>query len=169
MVSTFAGTGLPVNSFNDFYVNSGTINFYKEEGFNDSYYSKPQWSVSDFSISASDIFSAIRSSNINDDKVIIQKIFSGDDLFCMSDQDDVIDGYAGNDLFETGLGNDVIDGGSGTDTVKLSGNYSSYQITHNALENKFTITGSNETKTVTNVEQFEFNDVSYSSIELKEK
>ena len=48
--------------------------------------------------------------------------------------------------FETGLGNDVIDGGSGTDTVKLSGNYSSYQITHNALENKFTISGSNETK-----------------------
>ena len=87
----------------------------------------------------------------------------------MSDQDDVIDGYAGNDQFETGLGNDVIDGGSGTDTVKLNGNYSSYQITHNALENKFTITGSNETKTVTNVEQFDFNDVSYSSNELQEK
>ena len=87
----------------------------------------------------------------------------------MSDQDDVIDGYAGNDQFETGLGNDVIDGGSGTDTVKLNGNYSSYQITHNALENKFTITGSNETKTATNVEQFDFNDVSYSSNELKEK
>ena len=67
------------------------------------------------------------------------------------------------------MGNDVIDGGSGTDRVKLSGNYSDYQITHNALENKFTITGSNETKTVTNVEQFDFDDVSYSSIELKEK
>ena len=90
-------------------------------------------------------------------------MLSGDDLFTLSDEDDVIDGYAGNDLFETGLGNDVIDGGSGTDTVKLSGNYSSYQITHNALENKFTITGSNETKTVTNVEQFDFNDVSYTS------
>ena len=71
--------------------------------------------------------------------------------------------------FETGLGNDVIDGGSGTDTVKLSGNYSSYQITHNALENKFTISGSNETKTATNVEQFEFNDVSYTGDELKQK
>ena len=39
----------------------------------------------------------------------------------------------------------------------------------NALENKFIFTGTNETKTVTNVEQFKFNDVSYSSNELKEK
>ena len=87
----------------------------------------------------------------------------------LSDQDDVIDGYAGNDSFETGLGNDVIDGGSGTDTVKLSGNYSSYQITHDLTQDKFIIKGSNETKTVANVEQFNFNDVSYSSNELKEK
>ena len=86
-------------------------------------------------------------------------VFDGNDMFTLSDQDDVIDGYAGDDRFETGLGNDVIDGGSGTDTVKLSGNYSSYQITNNALENKFTITGSNETKTVTNVEQFKFNHI----------
>ena len=110
------------------------------------------------------MFNAIRSSSTNDDEALIQQMLSGDDLFTFSDEDDVIDGYAGNDTFETGLGNDVIDGGSGTDTVKLSGNYSSYQITHNALENKFTISGSNETKTATNVEQFDFNDVSYSAM-----
>ena len=81
----------------------------------------------------------------------------------------MINGYAGNDFFQTGLGKDDIDGGTGTDTVKLYGNYSSYQITHNALENKFTFTGTNETKTVTNVEQFQFNDVSYTNDELKEK
>ena len=109
----------------------------------------------------SDIFSAIRSVSKNDDEALIQEVFSGDNNFVLSNEDDVIDGFAGDDNFETGLGNDVIDGGSGTDRVKLSGNYSDYQITHNALENKFTITGSNETKTVTNVEQFDFDDVSY--------
>ena len=40
-------------------------------------------------------------------------------------------------IFSNSLGKDDIDGGTGTDTVKLYGNYSSYQITHNALENKF--------------------------------
>ena len=58
-----------------------------------------------------------------------------------------------DDTFETGLGNDLIDGGSGTDTVKLSDNYSNYQITHDLTQDKF-IKGSNENKTVANVEQF---------------
>ena len=38
----------------------------------------------------------------------------------------------------------------------------------NALENKFTFTGTNETKTVTNVEQFQLM-ISYTNDELKEK
>ena len=37
---------------------------------------------------------------------------------------------SGNDRLKPVLGNDVIDGGSKTDAVNLSGNYSSYQITH---------------------------------------
>ena len=126
-------------------------------------------SCSFFSISASDIFSAIRSPSINDDEAIIQKIFSGDDLFDLSDEDDVIDGYAGTIIlkqdWEMMLLMEVQERIELNSLVIIQ----DYQITHNALENKFTITGSNETKTVTNVEQFDFNDVSYSSNELKEK
>ena len=33
LISTFAGTGLPLNSFNNFYVNSGTINAYAEDSY----------------------------------------------------------------------------------------------------------------------------------------
>ena len=171
--SGFYGKNLPIDSHNytgDFYVNQGTITAYSEASLDKSgLLLRQDWAVGNINISATNLFSAIRSPSRNDDEAIVQQIFSGNDMFTLSDEDDVIDGYAGDDTFDTGLGNDEIDGGSGTDTVKLSGNYSSYQITHNALENKFTITGSNETKTATNVEQFDFNDVSYSSNELKEK
>ena len=37
----------------------------------------------------------------NDDEALIQQMLSGDDLFTLSDDDDVIDGYAGDDRFET--------------------------------------------------------------------
>ena len=82
---------------------------------------KSDWGIYDINISASSTFNAIRSVSKSDDEALIQQMLSGDDLFTLSDEDDVIDGYAGDDRFETGLGNDVIDGGSGTDTVKFLG------------------------------------------------
>ena len=166
----FSGNNLPTGSFDNFYVNSGIINQYSERSLDlENASITGGFNFHNISVSASDIFSAIRSVSRNDDEALIQEVFSGNDNFVLSNEDDVIDGFAGDDNFETGLGNDVIDGGSGTDRVKLSGNSLIIKSLINALENKFTITGSNETKTVTNVEQFDFDDVSYSSIELKEK
>ena len=49
-------------------------------------------------------------------------------MFTLSDEDDVIDGYAGDDTFDTGLGNDIVDGGIGNDTVYLWGIIHSYNI-----------------------------------------
>ena len=52
-------------------------------------------------------------------------------MFTLSDEDDVIDGYAGDDTFvEILVDDDEKSMGSGTDTVKLfSSHYSSYRLT----------------------------------------
>ena len=138
LISTFAGTGLPLNSFNNFYVNSGTINAYAEDSYSLTNAMKSDWGIYGINISASSTFNAIRSVSRSDDEALIQQMLSGDDLFTLSDDDDVIDGYAGDDRFETGLGNDVIDGGSGTDTVKFLGNYADYSYSYSSQTNSST-------------------------------
>ena len=163
LISTFAGTGLPLNSFNNFYVNSGTINAYAEDSYSlTGMKMKSDWGIYDINISASSTFNAIRSVSKSDDEALIQQMLSGDDLFTLSDEDDVIDGYAGNDRFETGLGNDVIDGGSGTDTVKFLGNYADYSYSYSSQTNSSTFSKAGDTKIVSNVENFIFNDSTYS-------
>ena len=110
-------------------MNSGIINQYSERSLDlENASITGGFNFHNISVSASDIFSAIRSVSRNDDEALIQQVFSGNDNFVLSNEDDVIDGFAGDDHFETGLGNDVIDGGSGTDRVKLSNNYSDYQM-----------------------------------------
>ena len=64
--------------------------------------------------------------------------------------------------FETGLGNDKIDGGSGTDTVKFLGNYADYSYSYSSQTNSSTFSRSGDTKIVSNVENFVFNDSTYS-------
>ena len=123
---------------------------------------KSDWGIYDINISASSTFNAIRSVSKSDDEALIQQMLSGDDSFTLSDEDDVIDGYAGNDRFETGLGNDVIDGGSGTDTVKFLGNYADYSYSYSSQTNSSTFSKAGDTKIVSNVENFIFNDSTYS-------
>ena len=113
-------------------------------------------------------FNAIRSVSRSDDEALIQQMLSGDDLFTLSDDDDVIDGYAGDDRFETGLGNDVIDGGSGTDTVKFLGNYADYSYSYSSQTNSSTFSKAGDTKIVSNVENFIFNDSTYSLSQIND-
>ena len=91
-------------------MNSGIINQYSERSLDLENASTGGFNFHIIS-TASDIFSAIRSVSRNDDEALIQQVFSGNDNFVLSNEDDVIDGFAGDDNFETGLGNDVIDGG----------------------------------------------------------
>ena len=74
---------------------------------------------------------------------------------------DTLNGGTGNDSLIGGLGDDLVDGGSGTDTVVFSGNridYSITQIDANTVE----IAGPDGTDTVTNVETFQFADLTQS-------
>ncbi len=78
---------------------------------------------------------------------------------------DTLNGGTGNDSLIGGFGDDLVDGGSGTDTVVLSGNridYSITQIDANTVE----ITGPDGTDTVTNVESFQFADMTQSFADL---
>ncbi|WP_274604633.1 Ig-like domain-containing protein [Aureimonas glaciei] len=47
-------------------------------------------------------------------------------------QANILQGNAGDDILRGRGDNDIVDGGAGTDTAEYSGNWSDYQITHNA-------------------------------------
>ena len=79
-----------------------------------------------------------------------------------SGNDYIIGNDAANKL-NGGGGNDTLDGGSGTDTAIFRGNYADYHITYDAATNKLTITDNIANRdgidVVTNVENFQFADV----------
>ena len=84
LFSTFIGTGLPADTYNgNFYVNQGSINSYVESSMDKSGQTKIDWGIYNLNLSASDVFSAIRSSSKNDDEILIQQIFSGDNIFTL--------------------------------------------------------------------------------------
>ena len=72
---------------------------------------------------------------------------------------DTLVGSSGDDVFVVGTGADAIDGGAGgndDDAVYFSGNYASYTVNRNS--GVVTVTGSDGTDTLTNIEKLHFAD-----------
>ena len=76
---------------------------------------------------------------------------------------DQLYGDAGNDTLSGGTGNDTLDGGTGDDTAMFSGNFADYTISYDDAAEKYTIVdhtvGRDVTDIVTNIEHFQFADV----------
>jgi serralysin len=70
---------------------------------------------------------------------------------------DTLTGGAGVDFLNGGPGNNTLDGGSNVNTAVYSGNRAAYSITQTSSGN-FTITGPNDTDTLTNIEYAQFSD-----------
>ncbi|WP_434051945.1 MAG: cadherin domain-containing protein [Roseibium sp.] len=88
-----------------------------------------------------------------------------DDSITGSAGDDNILGGAGDDTLAGSEGDDTIDGGTGTDTARFSGNLADYTVTEDA--GTITIVDNRDgspdgTDTLTNIENFEFADGTYS-------
>ncbi len=78
--------------------------------------------------------------------------------------DDTLNGGAGDDTITGGAGNDTIDGGTGNNTVIFSGNRADYTVSLNG--STYTVSknaGPDGTDTVTNVQNFQFADGTFSA------
>ncbi len=93
---------------------------------------------------------------------------AGNDTIGSLAGDDKLFGDAGNDTLSGGLGNDTLDGGTGIDTAVFSGNFSDYTITYDTGTSSYTIAdnvaGRDGIDVVTNVEHFQFLDVTKDDI-----
>jgi len=76
---------------------------------------------------------------------------------------DVINGAGGNDTIQGGTGNDTIDGGDGLDTAVFNGNRAAYAVS--TVNGITTVTGADGVDTLTNVEQLQFSDGLYRSLD----
>jgi Ca2+-binding RTX toxin-like protein len=94
---------------------------------------------------------------------------SGNDIISGGDGDDIIKGGAGNDIIDAGSGNNIIEDSDGTDTVALSGKRSDYDLMVNK-DTSITLTNRNsgDVNTISNVENFEFTDVTLSEKQLRD-
>ncbi|MEQ9326379.1 MAG: Ig-like domain-containing protein, partial [Rhodospirillales bacterium] len=96
---------------------------------------------------------------------------SGNDELSGGAGSDTLIGGGGDDLLTGGAGNDTLSGGDGSDVAVFSGNYADYQVVQNQ-DGSFTITdtvdGRDGTDIVTDVESFQFGDVTYSAGQLVE-
>jgi Ca2+-binding RTX toxin-like protein len=81
---------------------------------------------------------------------------SANDIIDGGDAADSLDGGNNDDTLTGGAGDDTINGGAGTDWAIFSGDLSDYNIV--GIESNFTITGPDGSDTVTNVENFKFDD-----------
>ncbi|AEG49861.1 Cadherin [Sphingobium chlorophenolicum L-1] len=95
---------------------------------------------------------------------------TGDDLLDGGDGNDYMHGGAGNDMILAGAGNDVIDGSGDIDTLVFSGNRMDYIFTLQTDGSFIAVdqrAGSPEgSKTIRNVEFFQFADITTSSMAL---
>ena len=92
----------------------------------------------------------------------------GDDTISGGAGNDVLAGGSGNDTITGGAGNDTIDGGIGTDTVVYSGAWVDYTVSGTG---PFTLTDNrvnspDGTDTVSNVENFQFSNVTATTAQL---
>lgn len=81
----------------------------------------------------------------------------GDDLLIGGNGNDKLFGGVGDDTLYGGAGNDLIDGGDGIDTFRLSGTAADYRIS-NVDGATYTLTGLENTDTVTGIEWIVFDD-----------
>lgn len=103
---------------------------------------------------------------------VIEKFYGGDgnDTVTGNSAANEIHGGRGNDTLSGGAGNDTLDGGAGTDTVLYTLAADNFDFTFN---NASTVTvtqknsGSEGTDTLTDIETFTFNGVSYTRAELE--
>ena len=84
-----------------------------------------------------------------------------------------VGGGAGGSTLEGGAGDDTLTGGTGTDTAIWSGDLADFSVVYNSGTDTFTITDNDTadgldegTDTVTGVESFEFNGVTYTHAEM---
>ena len=106
----------------------------------------------------------------------------GNDIIWAGNDADQLYGDAGNDslngqndddVIEGGAGDDTINGGSGSDTAVWAGELSDFTVSYDSGSGAFTISDTNSADglgegadTVTNVEVFTFNGVSYTAAEM---
>ena len=83
--------------------------------------------------------------------MILSRVDGGDDLLYLGIGDDTVTG---------GAGNDTIDGGAGIDIAIFSGDQADYSITTtvSGLTETITISGTDGTDTLTNIETLRFDD-----------
>ena len=97
---------------------------------------------------------------------------AGNDTLSGGASNDSLSGGAGNDTLTGGAGDDWLDGGAGTDTATWSGDRSDFAISYDSGADTFTITdlnagdGTEGTDTVTGVEVFDFNSVTYTHADM---
>jgi serralysin len=82
--------------------------------------SKLQYQVTNASISAKAVLDAAKTEKNRDDRDVIEKIFSKNDVILGSAFADTLNGFDGNDFIKGGNGADRIDGGKGFDVVSFA-------------------------------------------------
>lgn len=81
-----------------------------------------------------------------------------DDTIIGDTSNNLLNGGTGDDTLNGKAGNDYLDGGDGEDTLILSGNQADYTIVENQ-DTTYTVTGTDGTDTIINIELVSFNDV----------
>lgn len=94
----------------------GTVQAYSELLWTGSRYYE-LWGMTGASISATDLYAAMRSSSTADDDRLITQALSGNDRFNLSPDADIAHGFGGNDTLYGGGGDDVLAGGAGRDEL----------------------------------------------------
>lgn len=75
------------------------------------------WLIQGISLPATALYAAALSHTATDDRQLIIRALSGDDVMSLSNYDDKVIGYAGNDTISGNGGNDVLFGGGGLDKI----------------------------------------------------
>jgi Ca2+-binding RTX toxin-like protein len=119
--------GRSITTGNANQITGGTVEYVEIGTWNDVLedYSYYFW-IDGLSIGAKALFDALYSPSTADERQILDALLSGDDVFYLSNYDDValsqggndvLWGFDGNDVLDGGAGNDVIHGGDGNDTL----------------------------------------------------
>ena len=119
--------GRSITTGNANQITGGTVEYVEIGTWDDVLedYSYYFW-IDGLSIGAKALFDALYSPSTADERQILDALLSGDDVFYLSDYDDValsqggndvLWGFDGNDVLDGGAGNDVIHGGDGNDTL----------------------------------------------------
>ena len=102
-------------------ITGGTVS-----GFIEYYWNGAEWfpflGVDGFSVSAKELYQTVGTTDTSDEYLIFTAALSGDDVFYLSDHDEIVNGYAGDDVIDGATGKDYLMGGEGDDTITLTGN-----------------------------------------------